>query len=302
MFLHRISARVAALESLALWLAVGLLACDRPARTREAPRDEPVVGRYAGGVVTQSQLAREAERLPPELRERFASDAGKRELVRSMIDKRLLAQEARRRGAADDPQIRRQVEDLEERLIIQSMLASEERAAGAAPEAELRAYFDGHAEDFSQPERARVARILIAAPASAPAAERAKARARAQALADRLKRGEPVAKVAAEGEGPERARGGDLGLLERAQFKDPAIAAAAFALSAPGAVSPVVECSEGVAVLQLLEKRERRAPPFEEVRSAVEGRLSPVRKRKVFDDLLARLRASAQVQIEVGAR
>jgi parvulin-like peptidyl-prolyl isomerase len=260
------------------------------------------VGRFAGGVVTQSQLAREAERLPPELRERFASDAGKRELVRSMIDKRLLAREARRRGAAEDPQIRRQVEDLEERLIIQSMLAGEERSSGAAPEAELRAYFDANKDDFAQPERVRTARVLAAAAPSAPAAQRAKARAKAQGLADRLRRGEPLAKVAAEGDGPERARGGDLGLLERGQFKDSATAAAAFALSAPGAVSPVFECPEGMAVLQLLEKRERRVPPFEEVRGAVEGRLSPIRKRKVFDDLLARLRAGAQVRIEIGAR
>ena len=256
------------------------------------------MGRFAGGAITQGELAREAERLPPELRERFASDVGKRELVRSMVDKRLLAQEARRRGIVEDPQIHRQVVELEERLVIQALLAGEERAAGAASEAELRAYFEAHKEELAQPERVRVARVLVASAASDAAAKRALARA--QGFAVRLRKGEPIAKVAAEGDGPERTRGGDLGLLERSQLKDPAVAAAAFALGAPGAVSPVIEGSEGLTVLQLLEKRERRVPPFEEVRSVVEGRLSPIRKRKVFDELLAKLRASAQVRVEVG--
>ena len=285
--------------ALALGLIVCLGACSRgPERRGAAARGEPVVGRFAGGAITQGELAREAERLPPELRERFASDVGKRELVRSMIDKRLLAQEARRRGIVEDPQIHRQVVELEERLVIQALLAGEERAAGAASEAELRAYFEAHKEELAQPERVRVARVLVASAASDAVAKRALARA--QGFAVRLRKGEAVAKVAAEGDGPERERGGDLGLLERSQIRDPAVAAAAFALGAPGAVSPVIEGSEGLTVLQLLEKRERRVPPFEEVRSVVEGRLSPIRKRKVFDELLAKLRASAQVRVEVG--
>jgi peptidyl-prolyl cis-trans isomerase C len=206
-----------------LGLIVCLGACPRgPERRGEAARGEPVVGGFAGGAITQGELAREAERLPPELRERFASDVGKRELVRSMIDKRLLAQEARRRGIVEDPQILRQVVELEERLVIQALLAGEERAAGAVGEAELRAYFEAHKEELAQPERVRVA--LVASAASDAAAKRALARA--QGFAVRLRKGEPIAKVAAEGDGPERTRGGDLGLLERSQLKDPAVAAA----------------------------------------------------------------------------
>jgi peptidyl-prolyl cis-trans isomerase C len=258
-----------------------------------------VVGRFAGGTVSQAELTREASRLPPALREQFGGEAGRRELVRSLIDKKLLAREARQRGLSEAPDIKRQVIELEERLIIQSLLAAEEKSAGEPTEAELRAFFEAHKAEFEQPERVRVARALVSAGPEASAAQRAKAKARAEKLAERLRRGESAAQVAADGDGPERARGGDLGFLVRGESGDPDFEAAAFALKAPGTVSPVFATREGFAVLQLQERSERRVPSFEEVRSAVEGRVAPIRKRQVFDDLLAKLRRSAEVRVEV---
>lgn len=214
-----------------------------------------------------------------------------------MIDKRLLFAEARRQGLLDDAEVRRQVAELEERLAIQALLAAEERRAGSAAEPELRVWFEAHRAELALPEQVRVVRVLAAVRRGASDGERTQARQRVQRLADRLRRGEPATQVAAEGDGPERLRGGDFGFVTRGRSRDAALEQASFALARPGDVSPVFQCEEGLAAVALVERQPARQPAFEEVRSEVENRLTPQRKRKVFDQLLERLRKDAEVDV-----
>lgn len=259
----------------------------------------PVAARFEGGTVTVEELRREAARLPPVLRARFETPAGQRDLANALIDKRLLAQEARRRKLHEDPEVRRQVEDLEEKLAVQALLAEEERRAGPPAEAELRAAFQDSPADHTQPARVQLRRILAeVAPGASPSAQQA-ARQRAERLANRLKAGEAPAKVAADGDGPERGAGGDLGLLVEGRDQDAAQAKAVAALTASGQWSPVVRTAQGYALLQLLERRPGRVMTFEESRAEIGNRLAPQRQRKRFDELLARLRTGAQVRLEL---
>jgi len=276
-------------------LLAALLSCtSRP----ESPADS-AVGRYRGGIVTAGELQREANRLPPALRQQLERQNGRREMVAAMIDKRLLANEAKRRGLDRDEEIRRQVTELEERLTIQALLAAEDKRAGAPGEAEARAWYDANRRELAQPERVRVARVLAAVKPNASAGERGKARARAEQFIGRLRKGEPFRKVAASGDGEEKSRGGDLGLLVRDAGADRALEAAAFALRRAGEISPVIVCADGFAVLELEERREARIPSFEEARGEVSNRLAPQRKRKVFDDLVAQLRKDGEVKLEI---
>lgn len=258
----------------------------------------PAVAKFDGGVVTEEELRRDVEKLPPILRTRFEGGAGRRELIAAIVDKRLLAREARERKLDEAPEIRREVQELEERLVIQALLAAEEKGAGEPPEAELRAWYDGHRAELGEPERARARRILAAAPAGASDADRERARAKAARFAARLQAGERFEKVAADGEGAERAHGGDLGLIARTDAGDPGLVAAVFALSQPGARSPVVAVAGGFAVVELVERRPARTPTFEEARGEVGNRILPERKRRAFDQLLGRLRGKAGVRIE----
>ncbi|RYZ43811.1 MAG: peptidyl-prolyl cis-trans isomerase [Myxococcaceae bacterium] len=282
-----------------------MVACSRspsgtPAQPSHAVDGGRVVGRYDGGVITETELQEESSKLVSPLREQFERPAGQREFVRSMIDKRLLAQEARRRGLDGTPEIQRQVQALEERLIIQALLAAEERGAPPPTPAEQRAWYDGHKADFEQPERLRLGRVFAAVTPGATSAQRTQARTRAERFAKQLQAGTPLAKVAAGGDGPERAQGGELPVLSRGQWGgDPAVERAAFALLKPGEVSPVVAEPGGFSVLQLLERRPARVPPYEEIRGEVETRMLPGRKRRHFEDLLTRLRQAASVEVDV---
>jgi len=257
-----------------------------------------IVARFEGGVLTEAQVLRESQRLPPQLREKFETGPGRQSFVRSLVDKRLLVLEAERQGFTRDEELRRQVRELEERLSIEALLAAEERKVAPPSEAEARAFYESHVERFAEPERLRVARVLAAVPAGSSRSVWAQARQRAEGFHRRLSAGEAVEKVAAAGEGPERLRGGELGLLTRDALGDEVQQKAVLALTKPGAVSPVVETRDGAAVLILLERRPARVPPFEEVRAAVLGQMKPGAQRKVLDQLLERLRAAGSVRLE----
>ncbi|QSQ26565.1 peptidyl-prolyl cis-trans isomerase [Pyxidicoccus parkwayensis] len=283
---------------------VSASACTRPSAgpAAEAADTGRVVGRYDGGVITEAELIEESSRLPSPLREQFERPAGQREFVRSMIDKRLLAQEARSRGLHQEPSIQKQVKALEDRLTIQALLAAEEKAAGKPGEEELRGYYAQHRESFAQPERLRLGRVWVSLPSGATAAQRAQAKQKAERFAQRLKAGEPLAKVAAEGDGPEKAQGGELGVVARGELPDRTLEDAAFALKKPGETSGVIAGAQGYSVVRLLERREGRTPAFEEVRAEVESRVLPQWQRKVLESLLARLRASGSIGIDVPER
>jgi len=61
-----------------------------------------------------------------------------------------------------------------------------------------------------------------------------------------------------------------------------------------------VATPQGFAVFVLLEKKEAREPAFAEVRGDLLGREDAARRRRAFDDLIARLRSSAAVQMRSG--
>ncbi|GEN10588.1 hypothetical protein MFU01_56250 [Myxococcus fulvus] len=254
-----------------------------------------MVGRFDGGVVTQAELVEESARLPSPLREQFERPAGQREFVRSMIDKRLLAQEARVRGLHQKPEIHKQVQALEERLVIQELLAAEEKAAGTPGEQALREYYQQHRDELAQPERLRLARVQVVVPPGATATQRAQVKQKAERLAQRLRSGEALEKVAAEGDG----RSGELGWVARGDLPDRELESVAFGLKKVGDTSGVVAEAKGYSVVRLLERREARVPAFEEVRAEVEGRALPQWKRKVLEGLLARLRETGSVSIDM---
>lgn len=260
------------------------------------PDEARVAARWAAGTLDEAELEAELARLPAALRERFETPSGRRELARSLVDKRLLAQEAARLELDRLPEIRRQVDDLEQRLVIQELLARRERERGAPTEAELRAAWEADRSAFAEPERLRIGRLLVLG-----ARDRAQAATRAKQLAARLRAGEGLAALAPLSDGAERERGGEVGLFTAEEAKRAGLGAA-IELEAGGVAGPI-ERPEGFLVLQLIERRAARVPGFEEVRAEVAARLAPRRQRELLDALLVELRARADVSVtDVGGR
>jgi EpsD family peptidyl-prolyl cis-trans isomerase len=120
-----------------------------------------VVARVDDRNITLGDFARTLERMDQFDRLRYQSKERRRELLEEMIDVQLLAGEAKRRGLDKDPEAQDAM-----RMILRDALLADSRLGMVTPaqitDHEVRAYFEGHPEKFSEPERRRVAAIVVA--------------------------------------------------------------------------------------------------------------------------------------------
>jgi peptidyl-prolyl cis-trans isomerase C len=120
-------------------------------------------------VITLGDYAATLERMDPFERMRYQSPERRRRLLDEMVEVELLAQEALRRGLDKVPETQERV-----RQVLRDQLLEEVRkgapAANDVPEAELRAYYDAHKDEFAEPERRRVAAIVLDSAAAAKSA------------------------------------------------------------------------------------------------------------------------------------
>ncbi|MFT3766543.1 MAG: peptidylprolyl isomerase [Minicystis sp.] len=156
-----------------VFASLGLLtACNDPA-LKQAPVDAgpPVAGlspeqaarvvaKVGDRTITLADFARTLERMDQFDRLRYQSKERRRELLDEMIDVELLAAEARRLGIDKEPEAQDAV-----RTILRDAILAQAREGipvpATIPDAEVRAYYDSHLDKFNEPERRRVAAIVM---------------------------------------------------------------------------------------------------------------------------------------------
>jgi peptidyl-prolyl cis-trans isomerase C len=131
-----------------------------PVRGLTAEQAGRVVAKVGERAITVGEFAKALDRMDQYDRLRYQSKERRRELLSEMVDVELLAQEAKRRGLDKEPEAQEQV-----RQILRDALLSEARQGIASPAEippdEVRAYYDTHLDKFSEPERRRVAAIVV---------------------------------------------------------------------------------------------------------------------------------------------
>ncbi|HKO47897.1 MAG TPA: peptidyl-prolyl cis-trans isomerase [Polyangiaceae bacterium] len=119
--------------------------------------------------ITLGDYAETLERMDPFERLRYQSPDRRKQLLNEIIQVELLAEEAKRRGLDKQPETQERV-----RQMLRDELLRDVRQSVASPtdvpEAEVRAYYDSHHDEFKEPERRRVAHLLLGSEAQAKAA------------------------------------------------------------------------------------------------------------------------------------
>ena len=161
--------------------------------------------------ITLGDYAAVLERMDRFERMRYQTDDRRKQLLDEIIDVELLAAEAERRGLDKTPEARQLA-----RQVMRDEMLRELRAKMPAiadiPVQDVRAYYDAHRDDFREPERRRVAHIVVGDEALA---KKLVAQARA---GDPKKWGELVEKHSLErpkraGAQPPPELAGDLGMV-----------------------------------------------------------------------------------------
>ena len=110
--------------------------------------------------ITLGEYAASLERMDQFERMRYQSPDRRKRLLDEMVEVELLAQEAKRRGLDKAPETQERVRQILRDQLLEEIKKSSP-AANDVPEADLRAYYDAHKDEFAEPERRRVAAIVV---------------------------------------------------------------------------------------------------------------------------------------------
>ena len=182
-------------------------------------------------------------------------------------------------------------------LLVERVLESEVLPSIDVDVETTRAFYDQHAEQFTEGGGVRARHILIAISPDASAREKAEARERADSLRREADGGADFADLArTHSEDPgSAANGGDLGVVVRGQTV-PDFEAALFALE-PGSVSELVETSFGYHVIQMVEREAERIAPFAEASVHIREVLIQQEQQARTAEFIEALRARSDIEI-----
>lgn len=214
------------------------------------PAEDPVVARVGDQVILRSEVV-EAYKTLPEQFAQIPMDAIFGELLQQLVDRRVMAIDAARKGYGDDPEVARKVALLKERVMEEAYVAREIEAK--VTDAMMKAKYDKIVADNPAEEEVHARHILV------------DSEDQAKKLKAELDKGADFADLANKNSKDARdGSGGDLGYFTRERMV-PEFAEAAFKAEVGKVVGPV-KSQFGWHLILVEDKRKQAPPPFDDVK------------------------------------
>lgn len=238
--------------------------------------DDPVLAKVNGAEIKKSDVAMAEEELGPSLAQ--MDPATKDENVLSfLIDMKIVAKAAEDKKVADGEEFKKRMAFARNRLLMDSLLAQEGKAA--TNDEAMKKVYEEASKQITGEQEVRARHILV------------ETEDEAKAVKAELDKGADFAELAKKkSKDPGSADGGDLGFFTKEQMV-PEFSTVAFALE-PGKISDPVKSQFGWHIIKVEEKRNRKAPEFDQVKPQIEQYVT----RKAQADYVAKLRAEAKVE------
>jgi peptidyl-prolyl cis-trans isomerase C len=238
--------------------------------------DDPVLAKVNGAEIKKSDVALAEEELGPSLAQ--MDPATKDENVLSfLIDMKIVSKAAEDKKVADSEEFKKRLAFARNRLLMDSLLAQEGKAA--TTDDAMKKVYEEASKQITGEQEVRARHILV------------ETEDEAKAVKAELDKGADFAELAKKkSKDPGSADGGDLGFFTKEQMV-PEFSAVAFALE-PGKISDPVKSQFGWHVIKVEEKRNRKAPEFNQVKGQIEQYVT----RKAQSEYVSKLRAEAKVE------
>lgn len=246
----------------------------------QTPEPNDVIAKVNGSPITYADVALADEEMGSSL-QGVAERMRFQYLLSALIDRKVVAETARKKHVADDPGAKRRIEYAQEKALrdFYWLQLMQDRITDKA----IEAYYRKNIADAPAEKEAHAEHILVPSKEDAQKAEA------------ELKNGKSFNDVAREfSKGPSAENGGDLGWFKKGDVV-PAFGDAVFKMK-PGEVSDPVQTRFGWHVIKLLEMRDVKKPTLEEARQDVIRGLAQEEGQK----LMKEMRAEADIEI-VGA-
>ena len=159
-------------------------------------------------------------------------------------------------------------------------------------EADLKTAYQDQMAKYGQPEERSASHLLVKLPLNPGPAEVAQAQAKAQQIAEAIHSGAKSFDQAlqeAKTDTSGALEGGELGVIGKGMFDNPAFENALFALKKPGDVSDPVRMPSGFHIIRLDHITPSQTKPFEEVREALAKELRQQQAENRFYEITQNL-------------
>jgi len=260
-----------------LFIVPAASGCSRNSSS-EAPASasDPVIARVNGVDITQGDLALAEEDMGADM-PATSPEAKRENLISYLADIIMVTQAADKKNLGDDPDFKRRLAFLRNKLLMGYELQRE--AKTALTDEALHQTYDEAVRSMAGQEEVHARHILV------------EDENEAKSLLEQLKSGADFAALAKEkSKDPGAAEGGDLGYFTKDQMV-PEFADVAFKMY-PGQLSNPVKTQFGWHVIKVEDRRTKQPPEFDKVKDQIEAYLA----RKAQTDFITKLRQSAKVE------
>jgi len=266
----------AAAAALLLVLPIATACSKKSSEAPAASGPDPVIARVNGVDIKQSDLALAEEDVGADM-QTVSPDAKRDHLISYLADIIMVTQAADKKNVADNPDFKRRLAFLRNKLLMGYELQEETKAA--ITDEALRQTYEDAVKSVGGQEEVRARHILV------------ENEDEAKAILDQLKGGADFATLAKEkSKDPGAAEGGDLGYFTKDQMV-PEFAEVAFKMY-PGQLSNPVKTQSGWPIIALEDERTKQPPEFEKVKDQIEQFLA----RKAQTEFISNLRKTAKIE------
>jgi peptidyl-prolyl cis-trans isomerase C len=262
-----------------------------------APENE-VLAEVGDKVLTLESFSLMVKSMPPQYQAMVNNmPEVKNDLIRSWTETTILAEEALQLGLDKDPAITLKIEEMKNRILVESLISKRIDTTTPISADEVRKYYDSHPDEFIQGELVNAQHILIRTGKDSSPEEQAQAKERINWIQEKLRKGESFMELAKEfSEDPgSRDKGGDLGYFGKGHMV-PEFEEAAFS-TAVGQVGSPVQTKFGFHLIKINDKTEPMKISFEKISQKLEEAMRAERNHKALQDLLSELKEKYPVTI-----
>ncbi|MGO9953850.1 MAG: peptidylprolyl isomerase [Dissulfurispiraceae bacterium] len=250
----------------------------------DSKKQGDVVAKIDSDVITTKDVEQEVNALPEFAREFFKGPDGMTRLVDELVKKELLYVEAKKKGLDKDEDFQRKFEDIKKNALITRLLETQMKTLPQVTDKEVKDYYDAHKDEFVQATAIRLSQIVV------------KSEDDAKKVYDRLQKGEPFNKLAAEVsiDKTSAKSGGDLGMFKRGEMNQD-LEKVAFRLK-KNQISMPVPLKDGIHILVVTDIK-GTALDFDKVKGGLSQQLMAKKQQDGIEQYIEGLKKNYKVEV-----
>jgi len=255
-------------------------------KSAETEKKENAIATLAGGeTITEKDLSGEIEKLSPADRQRFQTPNGRKYILNTIIERKLIEREAEKRRMSEKGDIPIRIENCRRQIIANALKEEISSTVPKVSEADVLKYYSNHADDFNQPQKIKVLDMVLKDDLAAGMAM------------NRLKKGEDFGLIARElsSDPYTREKSGDIPEFSRETRPD--LYDAVLLKASPGKITGPIKGSGGIHILKLVKIFPPVERNFKDVEDQITAKLNAARQSEAYGKFIKGLRDSANIKV-----